>query len=270
MLSVVELQVEAVVNTLKNFNLLMISGGIFAISACSVPDEPTEIHDPYESVNRVSHAVNKGADMVFFRPVSKVYGTVVPNPVRTGLSNVASNLDTPRSMVNDILQGDIEGAGHNFFRFVMNTIFGLGGILDPATDMGLEERETGFGETLHVWGASEGAYLELPLFGPSNERDAVGQVFDIIANPLTFLGDEGAEATTLSSLPSVLNSRYELGESVDGILYDSADSYVQLRLFYLQNRRFQLSGQASADNVFDPYEDLYEDVYIDLYDDLGE
>lgn len=258
------------VNTLKNLKNLTATGCILAITACSVPQEPTDIHDPYESVNRVSHAVNKGADRVFFRPVSKVYGTAVPSPVRTSLSNVASNLDTPRSMVNDILQGDIEGAGHNFFRFLMNTIFGLGGLLDPATDMGLEERETGFGETLHVWGASEGAYLELPLFGPSNERDAVGQVADIIMNPLTFLGDDGAEAAAASSFPSVLNSRYELGESVDGILYDSADSYVQLRLFYLQNRRFQLSGQASADNAFAPYEDLYEEVYIDLYDDLGE
>lgn len=265
-----ELQVKTVVNALKNIRFLAVTGSVVAISACSVPDEPTEFHDPYESVNRVSHSVNKGADRVFFRPASKVYGTVVPGPVRQGLSNVASNLDTPRSMINDILQGDIEDAGHNFFRFVMNTTFGLFGFLDPATDMGLEERDTGFGETLHVWGAAEGAYLELPLFGPSNERDAVGQIVDIISNPISFLGDDGAEMAAASSFPSVLNSRYEFGDSVDSILYDSADSYEQLRLYYLQNRRFELSGQTSADNAFDPYEDLYEEVYEGLYDDLGE
>ena len=134
--------------------------------------------------------------------------------------------------VNDLLQGNVEDAGHNFFRFMMNTTFGLFGLLDPATDMGLEERETGFGETLHVWGAAEGAYVELPLFGPSTERDAVGQFVDVLTNPIGFLGDNGTEAAAASAFPSVLDSRYEFSDSVDAILYESADSYAQLRLFY--------------------------------------
>ena len=270
MQSVKKLQVNAVVNTLKNITLLPVLVSFLTVSACSVPDEGTEIHDPYESVNRGTHAVNKGADRVIFRPASKVYGTIVPGPVRQSLSNVASNLDVLRSMVNDILQGDIDDAGHNFFRFLMNTTFGIFGLFDPATDMGLEERDTGFGETLHVWGAAEGAYVELPLFGPSTERDAVGQFVDILSNPISFLGDDGAEAAAATSFPSVLNSRYEFGDTVDGILYDSSDSYAQMRLFYLESCRFELSGQGSADNAFDPYEDLYEEVYEGLYDEFGE
>ena len=250
------------------FAVLM--GLVFAgLSACSTPETPGALHDPYEPINRVSHAVNKGADRVFFKPASQGYGTVVPKPVRTSLSNAASYLDTPRSVVNDLLQGNLDDAGHNTMRFLVNTTVGVFGLFDPATsDFGLEERETGFADTLAVWGAPAGAYLELPLFGPSTERDAIGLAADILANPLSAVHDEGTEVAALTSFPSVLNSRHEFGDTVDSILYDSADSYAQLRLFYLESRRFELSGQTSAENAFDPYENLYEEVYEGLYDEF--
>lgn len=239
------------------------------LTACSVPDTPVEIHDPYESANRASHAFNKGADRLFFKPASQVYGTIVPGRVRTSLSNAAGNLDTPRSVVNDILQGQGEDAIHNTFRFLINTTMGIFGLFDPASGFGLEPRETGFGDTLAVWGAQEGAYIELPLLGPSTERDAIGQFLDIFANPIGRVLDGGdARIAASTSLPSVLNSRYEFSTTVDGILYDSADSYAQLRLFYLESRRFELSGQTYAGNPFDPYEDLYDEVYEGLYDEF--
>lgn len=254
---------------LQSKGILVVFGGL-ALAACSVPDTPTEIHDPYERVNRVTHAFNKGADRVFFRPASQVYGNVTPGPVRTGLSNAADNLDGPRTVVNDVLQGEGEDAIHNTFRFLLNTTLGVFGIFDPATSFGLEDRETGFGDTLAVWGAQEGAYVELPLFGPSTERDAVGQFVDILTNPVSSVLDEdGDEIAATTSLPSVLNSRYEYADTLDGILYDSADSYEQLRLFYLDSRRFELSGQTSAGNAFDPYANLYDEVYEGLYDEYS-
>ena len=247
-----------------------LSAAVFiGLAACSSPENPGDIHDPYEPINRASHAVNKGADQLFFRPASEGYGTIIPAPVRTGFSNAAANLDTPRSVMNNILQGDIDNAGHNTMRFLVTSTVGLFGIFDPAgSDFGLEERATGFGDTLAVWGVREGAYLELPLFGPSTERDALGLAVDILANPIASVGDEGDEIAALTSLPSVLNSRHEFADTVDSILYDSADSYAQLRLFYLESRRFELSGQTSAGNAFDPYENLYEEVYEGLYDDF--
>ena len=252
----------------KPFGVLTATA-LIALAACSAPGTPGEINDPYEPVNRVSHGFNKGADAVVFRPASQVYGTVIPQPARRSLSNAASNLDTPRSIVNNVLQGNIDDAGHNLFRFVINSTIGVFGLFDPATsDFGLEERETGFGDTLSVWGVREGAYVELPLFGPSTERDAVGQFVDVLANPIGFLGDDGDEIAATTSVPSVLNSRYEFADTVDSILYDSADSYAQLRLFYLESRRFELSGQGSATNAFDPYEDLYDEVYEGLYDEF--
>ena len=246
-------------------------GAIAAVSlaACSTPEVPGEVHDPYESANRVSHAVNKGADRVFFRPASRGYGEIIPRPVRRGFSNVASHIDIPRSVLNNLVQGNLDDAGHNTMRFLVNTTIGVFGIFDPATsDFGLEDRKAGFADTLVAWGAPEGAYLELPLFGPSTERDAVGLVVDIATNPLSFVSSDGEEIAALTSFPSVLNSRFEFGDTVDSILYESEDSYAQLRLFYLESRRFQLSGQTSAENAFDPYEDLYEEVYEGLYDEF--
>lgn len=242
---------------------------LIGLSACSAAPEGGGINDPFEPANRVSHAVNKGSDTLFFRPVSQVYGTVVPNPIRRSLSNAAANLDEPRSVVNHIAQGDLQDAGHTFIRFLVNSTIGVAGLFDVATgDFGLEERETGFGDTLAVWGVREGAYLELPLFGPSNERDAVGLIVDIAANPLSSIVSDSTDLETATSLPSALNSRFEFADSLDSILYDSEDSYSQLRLFFTENRRFQLGGQSSAENAFDPYEDLYEEVYEGLYDDF--
>ena len=247
----------------------IVSALLLGLAACTATPEDGSIADPYESVNRASHGINKGADRVFFRPASKAYGAVTPQPVRRSLSNVASNLNEPRSFMNHLAQGDIGDAGHTFFRFVINSTIGVFGLFDPASgDFGLEERDTGFGDTLAVWGAREGAYLELPLFGPSNERDALGRVVDIATNPISVLAGDGPEIAAATSFPSVLNSRYELSDTVDSILYDSADSYSQLRLFYTENRRFELGGQTSAENAFDPYENLYEEVYEGLYEEL--
>ena len=231
-----------------------------ALSACATSSPTSDINDPFEPINRATHQVNKGADRVFFRPASQVYGTIVPRPVRTGLSNVATNLDTPRTIINDFLQGDLEDAGRNTARFLINSTVGLFGLFDPASsDFGLEEDHTGFGDTLAVWGVEEGPYAELLLFGPSTTRDGVGLTVDILTNPVTVLFGDGDEVATATSFPSVLNSRFELSNTIDDILYDSADSYAQLRLFYLERRRFELGGQTTADDVFDPYENLFDE-----------
>lgn len=234
----------------------VLSAAILGLAACSVPDGPVDVHDPYETRNRKVHEFNKGLDRSVIRPVARAYGSAVPQPVRGGVSNLADYLDTPKFIVNDIAQGNIEDAFHNTFRFAMNTVFGLG-VLDPATDAGLERRATGFGETLHVWGVPEGAYLEAPVFGPSTERDTAGRIVDIVANPLTYvLEDEVAAVPTVASGLSGLNARYEFGDTIDSVLYESADSYAQTRSIYLQNRRFELGQEVEEDFEFDPYEDF--------------
>lgn len=239
---------------------LAVAGLILA--GCSVPDTPTDIHDPYEPVNRAVHSFNKGVDTVAIRPASQVYGHIVPQPVRTGLDNVASNLGLPAAVANKSLQGEPEDAVHNLFRFLVNSTLGVFGIFDAAASFGLEERSADFGQTLGVWGTPEGAYLELPLLGPSTERAAVGQVVDIALNPLSLFSDDVREAEVAGTGTSLLNYRYTFSTTVDGILYESADSYAQLRLFYLDSSRFAEGGE-TADAIDT---ELYDDLYGDLYD----
>ncbi|SHF35523.1 phospholipid-binding lipoprotein MlaA [Litoreibacter ascidiaceicola] len=228
-----------------------------AVAGCTAAPIGVGIDDPIEQQNRDTHATNRALDKALVRPASNGYGSVVPSPVRTGVSNFASNLNMPGQVLNNLLQFRIENAGHNTFRFLMNTMLGFGGLLDVATEAGLENRRTDFGETLHVWGAPEGAYLELPLIGPSTERHAAGRVVDILMNPLNF-GVEGPlrSAGTGASVAARFGDRYRYSDLVDSVLYESEDSYAQARLLYLQNRRFKLSGGAQPDYI-DPYEAVY-------------
>lgn len=230
---------------------------IILLGACSSATGPDGINDPYEARNREVHGANVGLDRGLVRPVSQGYGKTLPEPVRRGVGNFASNLSLPGIVVNDLLQFRLEDALNNSARFLLNSTVGLAGVLDPASAVGVEKRSTDFGETLHVWGAQEGAYVELPLLGPSTTRDAIGKVVDTVMDPLSlaiprperFIG-------TAASVADKVGDRYQYSDFVDSILYESADSYAQARLLYLQNRRFELRRGEEPDYV-DPYEDLY-------------
>jgi len=233
---------------------------IATLAACAAPPPSATPWDPLEPANRGIHAFNTGLDRFVLRPASKGYGTILPAPVRQGVSNVAANLDLPGDVANGLLQADPESVVQNSFRFVVNSTVGLGGLWDPASKIGLVHDQTDFGETLHVWGLGEGPYVELPAFGPSTLRDGVGTVVDIAFNPLGYaLEFPEKDYATAAKLASRIGDRYRYGSTIDSILYESADSYAQARLLYLQNRRFELGqtvDQAAADDGFiDPYED---------------
>lgn len=239
--------------------IVAISGILALLAGCTAPPPaPAEApNDPLEPVNRVTHRFNKGADTYALRPASQVYGRAVPQYARDRVENFADNLFLPTTILNNVLQGDVESAGRNSFRFLVNTTFGLLGVLDPASDMGLAEDDSDFGETLHVWGSGEGPYVEIPLLGPATSRDAVGKVVDFATNPLGNAFNSSKRLVTYSAEGlSLVGDRYSYTQQVDSILYESADSYSQERLLYLQNRRFELGSQSEAD-VYDPYEDPY-------------
>ncbi len=232
---------------------------LLIVTACTAP-APKSFNDPNEEGNRRTHEANRRLDRALIRPASGAYGHVVPGPVRQGVGNFASNLNLPGNIVNNLLQLNINGAVKNSWRFVINTTLGVGGIFDPATDIGLDEEMGDFGQTLHVWGVGEGEYVELPLLGPSNQRDTLGMVVDVFTNPLTFGAPTpekymGPVAKSLSKL----GDRYDFSDTVDSILYDSADSYAQARLLYLQHRRFQLGQEEPVEEQGDGYDDFYAD-----------
>lgn len=231
-----------------------------ALGACARETVPVGFNDPYEPTNRRIHEFNRGVDKAVLKPLASAYGSIVPPPISQGVSNFAGNLDGPGDVVNDILQANPEDAVKNTARFLVNTTIGIGGLFDPATKMGLMGAPTDFGETLHVWGAKEGRYVEVPFLGPSTTRDFTGTVVDVVFNPLRLVLQEPETYwMTGAKLASRLGDRARYSETVDSILYESADSYAQARLLYLQNRRFALGQTGSAADASDDanFEDPY-------------
>jgi phospholipid-binding lipoprotein MlaA len=230
------------------------------LAGCAAPPAPSGVNDPNEGFNRKVHAFNLAMDKTLVKPGAKGYDGIVPKPVKRGVSNVANTLELPADIANNVLQFRFVRAGVNTLKLAVNLTMGVGGLFDASTAIGLPDMGTDFGETLHVWGVPEGAYVELPLLGPSTGRDAVGTVVDFAISPTRHLfPDLPKGAATGAKILSRLGDRARYSDTVDSILYESADSYAQARLLYLQNRRFELGQDAAADasGAYDPYEDPY-------------
>lgn len=226
------------------------------LAGCSAP--AGQIYDPAEPLNRQFHAVNIGLDKAVLRPIATA--TVRPGggPVSQGVLNFASNLSGPSTVLNNLLQLRLGQAVENTLKFAINTTIGIGGLFDPAKAMGLNGRDSDFGETLHVWGFGEGAYLEPPVIGPTTARDLSGLVVDIAINPLQlWLPAPESYVGTVAGAASKVIYRGRFVQTVDSVLYESADSYAQARILYLQNRRFELGQKTASDDMIDPYEDFY-------------
>lgn len=216
---------------------------------------PEGINDPYEAQNRKVHAFNRSFDSKFIRPAGVGYSDTLPDAVEDSISNFAFNLEEPSNVVNSLMQGDLRGFGVSTLRFVLNSTLGIAGLFDPSTEMGIPENNTDFGETLYVWGVGEGTYVELPFLGPSTQRATVGKVVDLFTNPISYVfeGRSRAFYLTPTGFATGLSARGRFAETIDSILYESADSYAQARLIYLQNRRFTLGDTESTADI-DPFE----------------
>lgn len=241
------------------------------LAACAqkTPEQAAsgEVFDPYEKTNRSIHSFNRGVDKVFFRPASKGYVKIIPEPMVTSFNSFAENLSLPGQTVNYLLQGNLRESGIALGRFLINSTVGFAGLADPASDFKLPPVDTNFGETLHVWGVGEGAYVELPLYGPSTARDSIGVVADFFTSPLRFAPVNPVKNVGFyADVVRRMGNRGRFSDTVDSILYGSADSYAQARLIYLQNRRFELAGD-DEDAYLELYSDPYSDPRADPYED---
>ncbi len=226
-----------------------------ALSACARSPDPASLtFDPYEPQNRQVHAFNLEVDRRAWGPTARAYGRTVPEPVRTGLSNLRANWRLPHQTVQYGLQGRPALAGRSALRFIVNTTFGVGGVFDPATAGGVELRYTNIDETLHVWGVREGAYVVAPFGGPGTERDWTGWVLDLALDPVNLvLPTAGLQALFGVGTLDLANERYILDPALETILYESADGYTALRISYLQAMRARLQDGTDLD--------LLEDIY---------
>lgn len=204
------------------------------LGACASVDHP-DPQDPLESYNRAMFAFNDEFDAKLMRPVARGYNRVLPKPVRTGVSNFFDNLQDAWSFVNNVLQARPEEALSSFWRVVINTTIGLGGVLDPATEMRLERYNADFGLTLGRWGVPSGPYLVLPFLGPSNVRDTVGLPVDWWAHPINQTV-EGNSARLSIQAVRFINMRARLLGASDLMDTIALDRYVFMRDAFMQRR----------------------------------
>lgn len=214
-------------------------------------EEAYNANDPLEPVNRAVYIFNDKLDRYVLKPVAKGYRAVLPGSVRKGVSNFFGNLREPAVVVDSALQGKFKDAASDLGRFVTNTTLGIFGIFDVATHFGLEKHNEDLGQTFGVWGVSEGPYLVLPFFGPSNVRDAIGLYGDQQMYPPTHM-EEQSTAWKLYALEAI-DTRARLLEAGD-ILEQAAgqDPYVFVREAYRQRRRSLISDGAAPATVQDP------------------
>ena len=215
--------------------LLALTTALFAAGCASVPDGQRDPRDPWEPFNRGVTQFNTAIDDALLKPVATAYRTAVPSPVRTGVSNFFGNLSDAWSFVNNVLQAKPEGALHSFWRVVINTTLGLGGVLDPATEMHLVRHREDFGQTLGRWGAPPGPYLVLPFFGPSTVRDALALPVDAYGHPLTRINDDVWRWSLAAA--AIVDARARFLEAGNLLEEASLDPYTFTRDAFLQKRQ---------------------------------
>jgi phospholipid-binding lipoprotein MlaA len=227
---------------------------IFAttLSACVTlpPNSQRSPQDPWESWNRGVYKFNDVLDRSVAKPVARAYVKVVPQPIRTGVTNFFANLETPTVMVNDALQGKFLAAANDLGRFALNTTVGLAGIFDPATSAGLDHNHEDFGQTLGKWGVHPGPFIELPVLGPSDLRDGSGRLVDTYTNPRQYIKNTWVKYGLY--LPDLMDRRAAL-LPLDETLKHTYDPYAFVRDAYLQRRAYLVSdGKNTEEPMFDP------------------
>lgn len=219
-----------------------------ALQGCAVigAKTPGDRVDPWEKWNRKVFDFNERLDDKVLKPVATAYSNVVPRPVRSGIDNFLGNAGDAWSAVNNFLQGKFTKGFEDVMRFGTNTLFGLGGVMDVATEFGLDHQYEDFGQTLGTWGFGPGAYVVWPLFGPSTVRDSVALPLDRAVSPALMIND-GVVKWEITGL-QVINTRANL-LGASRVLDDIAlDKYTFLRDAYLQRRRSLVyDGDAPTD-----------------------
>ncbi len=207
-------------------------------------------NDPAELVNRAIFKANMAADRAVIKPVAQAYTDHVPDAVQTGVHNVVQNLKEPGVAINDLLQGNVRLAWQSMQRLAVNTTVGGVGVVDVAAKWGLPPHKADFGQTLGVWGVGEGPFVELPLLGPSNPRDAVGAAVDMALNPLTFVGGAPATyASAASTSAGMVDARSQHLKDLDDLERNSLDFYATLRSVYRQHRDAEIAAAKQPDDA---------------------
>jgi len=225
------------------FRVTALTLALLTLCGCAAAPAKRDARDPWERMNRTTFNFNTKVDHAVLRPAARGYKKVTPEFLRTGISNFFDNLDYPIVMVNDLLQGQLRVFARDTGRLLMNTTLGIGGLLDPASDAGLEKNVNDFGLTLGRWGVHKGPYFVIPFLGPSDVRDGIGRIPDAYASPRNYIGDWKVHYSLWAL--GLLDVRYRLLPT-DEALDSAYDPYLFMKNAYLQRRDYLLSGGQST------------------------
>ena len=223
--------------------------------------------DPLEGVNRGVYKFNDVTDKVIFKPIATGYKAITPTPVRKGVNNFFNNLGSITTVLNDLLQFKFAHAFTDAGRFVINSTFGVAGLIDVAGMDNIAQHKEDFGQTLGYWGAGNGAYLVLPILGPSSVRDTTGLVFDFYTtDPITYVHRGGNVATSnWLRAAQFIDKRTELLDAKDLVDDASLDPYAFARDAYMQRRDSLITdGVVSDKPANDGFEPADEDKPAEL------
>ena len=251
---------------IKKFGIILITTLALTVSSYAASDgelllkrnEPSEVKDCFEGVNRATFAFNQALDGVIFKPVASVYKKI-PSPVRSGVSNSLDNLTSLVTIPNNIFQGDFALAGVNTGRFLINTTVGVLGIFDVAHALGISEYEKeDYGQSLAKAGMGPGCYVVLPVLGPSTARDAVASVTN-------FMGGDAWYNVTVkndthyfrdidyysSKVTGGVDFRAKNYDSIENLEENSLDFYASVKSLYLQDRQQKIANTKKITNTQD-------------------
>ena len=229
------------------------AGMLLAGCATAPPPEDKEAvaafkqaNDPYEPFNRAMLDFNLALDKAVLRPVTSAYIEVVPDPLQTNVHNFLQNLRGPVIFANDLFQGEFDRAGSTLLRFAMNSTIGILGINDFAAEAGIEKHDEDFGQTLATWEVESGPYLVLPIFGPSNPRDGVGLLADMLIDPFTWFTP--FEFRMGRTVGTAVDKRARNFDQINDLEKNSLDFYSAVRSLYRQKRRDEIRNGAPTAN----------------------
>jgi len=241
----------------------LVGFSLIAVTGCASAPDPSftgGISDPFEGMNRAVFAFNEGADAIVLKPIAEGYRFIVPSPARTGVRNALRNLKSPIIFGNEILQGDLDGAGKAFTRAAINSLVGVGGLFDVAGYEGIDYEEEDFGQTLAVWGIGHGPFMIAPIMGPGSFRDFSGKIVDTVMDPLYWWlnNTDQEEWLTARTGAQVLSTREELLDVLSELKMGAIDYYATIRSVYVQNRAALVADQDPNDAFFNDIPDYEE------------
>ena len=242
------------------FIILLFSLNVFASASDDVKTDSDdfettvyedEVYDPFEGVNRAIFSFNNSADKVVLEPLAKGYKKLPP-PIQSGVGNFINNLKLPLAAVNQLLQGQGKNAMESTGRFLVNSTIGIFGLIDVADDIGLNQKEEDFGQTLATWGVGDGFYIVLPLFGPSNLRDTTGMLMTMMTDPINaYAASQGeAWAIPMRTAANAIDQRSQIIDEVNALRNNSVDYYAAVRSSYYQNRKAAIMN--TDDDILTP------------------